>query len=210
MKPVVTVWKVTSLVLAFALLGAGAAWAQSDSQQSLGDIARKQRAKKGQTEEKAPKVLTNDDLPHSGGLSTASSPSGSAPSSTGATAEAPGNAAAAGTEKEAAAAGQDSGKNAAEELDAVKKKLEGLKHDEQAYKTGTAHFEDLIANESSESRRELYRRALQHGQEKLAENLKEQAETEKELAAKEAAAKAEQQSQPQPAPAPAPAEQPPQ
>ena len=52
-----------------------------------------------------------------------------------------------------------------------------------------------MANETDESRRELYRRALQHGQQGLAENLQQQTQAEKELAEKEAAAKEEQSSQ---------------
>ena len=213
MKPVVTVCKAAVLVLLFALVAAGSGWAQSDQQQSLGDVARKQKEKKGQAEPKGTKVLTNEDLPTSGGLATSGSSSGTATSSASAAGEAAGDAAAAPEgEKQAAAPGEDSGMTAAEEADAAKKKLEGLKHDEQSYKNGLSHFEELLSNEVNESRRELYRNAMQHGQERLADNLKQQTETEKEVAAKEAAAK-QQQNQPQasqPPPAQPPAEQPPQ
>lgn len=200
MKPVVTVLKAAVLLLVLALVAAGSGWAQSEEQQSLGDVARKQKEKKGQEEQKGKKVLSNDDLPTSGGLSTTGSSSGTASStsSAGATGEAA-DAAAPEGEKKAAAPGEPSGMTAAEEADAAKKKLEALKADEASYKHGISHFEELITNETSESRRELYRNAMQHGQQRLAENLKEQAETEKEVAAKEAAAKQGQPSQPPPA-----------
>jgi hypothetical protein len=211
MKPVVTVLKAAVLLLVFALLAAGSGWAQSDQQQSLGDIARKQREKKGQAEPKGTKVLTNEDLPHSGGLASSGSSSGTAASPASATGQATDAAAAPEAEKQAAAPGEASGMTAAEEADAAKKKLEGLKHDEASYKNGISHFEELLSNEVNESRRELYRNAMQHGQERLAENLKQQAETEKEVAAKEAAAKQQQQNQPPPAqPQPEQPPQPPQ
>ena len=207
MKPVVTVLKAAILLLALALVTAGSGWAQSDQQQSLGDVARKQKEKKGQETQKGTKVLTNEDLPQSGGLSSSGSSSGTAPSPASAAGEAPAAAAPEG-EKQAAAPGEDSGMTAAEEADAAKKKLEGLKHDEASYKNGISHFEELITNETNESRRELYRNAMQHGQQRLSENLKQQVETEKEVAAKEAAAK--QQQNEQPPSAPPPPEQPPQ
>ena len=202
MKSVVRVFKSGVLLLAFAVVAAGSGWAQSEQQQSLGDIARKQREKKGQEEEKGKKVLTNEDLPQSGGISSSGPASGTASSSASSTGETAGDAASAEGEKKAAAPGEDSGMTKAQEADEAKKKLEALKHDEESYKHGMSHFEELIANETDESRRELYRNAMKHGQERLAENLKQQAETEKEVAAKEAAAKEEQQNQPQPEPPP--------
>ena len=208
MKPVVTVLKAAILLLAFTLVAAGIGWAQSDQQQSLGDLARKQKEKKGQEEQKDKKVFNNEDLPDSGGISSPGSASGTASSSAGSTGEAAGDAAAAEGEKKADAPGEDSGMTKAQEADEAKKKLESLKADEGSYKRGVSRFEEMIANEADESRRELYRNAMKHGQERLAENLKQQAEAEKEAAAKEAAAKQEQQNQPQPA-QPQP-EQPPQ
>lgn len=199
MKPVVTVLKAAVLLLAFALVAAGTGWAQAEQQQSLGDVARKQKEKKGQEEKKETKVLSNEDLPHSGGISSTGASSGTASSSASSTGEVAGDAASAGGEQKAAAPGEDSGMTAAQEADEAKKKLEALKADEGSYKRGISRFEEMIANETDESRRELYRNAMKHGQERLAENLKQQAEAEKEAAAKEAAAKQGQQNQPQPA-----------
>lgn len=203
MKPVVTVWKAAILLLAFALVAAGSGWAQAEQQQSLGDIARKQKEKKGQEEQKGTKVLTNEDLPHSGGISSSGSSSGTASSSASPTGEAAGDAAAAEGEKKAAAPGEQSGMTTAQQADEAKKKLEALKADEAATERGIKRYEEMVANETDESRRELYQNALKHGQGNLAELQKKRAEAEKEAAAKEAAAKQGQPNQPQP-------EQPPQ
>lgn len=199
MKPVVTVLKAAILLLALALVTAGSGWAQSDQQQSLGDIARKQREKKGQEEPKGTKVLSNEDLPHSGGLSSSASSSGTTSSSANPTGEAAGDAAVAEGGKKADAPDEDSGMTKAQEADEAKKKLEALKADEAATERGIKRYEEMVANETSESRRELYQNALKHGQGSLAELQKKRAEAEKEAAAKEATAKQEQQNQPQPA-----------
>jgi len=189
MKPVGTVCKAVILLLGLALLVAGSAWAQAEPQQSLGDIARKQREKKGQEEPKGKKTLTNDDLPHSGGISSTSSASSAAPAAGSQASAEPGGAAPAEGEPKAEARSEETGMTAAEEADAAKKKLEMLKADEGSYKRGISRFEEMVANETDESRRELYRNAMKHGQEKLTENLQQQADAEKDLAAKEAAAK---------------------
>jgi hypothetical protein len=193
MKPVVNVLKVAILLLAFALVAAGSGWAQSEQQQSLGDVARQEKAKKTK------KVITDEDLPQG----TATSGSEAASTSSDKASEENRESAAKEGEEKAATPGEESGVTKAQEADEAKKKLELLKADEGSYKRGISRFEEMIANETDESRRQLYQNAMKHGQEKLAENQKQQAEAEKEVAAKEAAAKQEQQNQPQP-------EQPPQ
>ena len=85
MKSAVTVFKLGILLLAFAVVAAGSGWAQSEQQQSLGDIARKQKEKKGEEEQKGKKVFSNEDLPQGSATSGSPASSGSASSSAGST-----------------------------------------------------------------------------------------------------------------------------
>ncbi len=55
----------TLLILGFSFLLANAAYSQS-----LGDVARQEREKKAKEAQTAPKVLTNDDLPKEGNISS--------------------------------------------------------------------------------------------------------------------------------------------
>jgi hypothetical protein len=184
MKPVVTVLKAAILLLALALVAPASGWAQSEEQQSLGDIARKQKEKKGQEEGKGKKVLTNEDLPP--GSETSASSSASAEG------EAAGDAASAEADKGAAAQGEPSGLTGAQQADEAKKKAEALQHDEAATEKGIRRYEEMLANETDPSRRELYQRALRNAQGNLAVVQKNRADAEKEAAAKEGAAKEEQ------------------
>ncbi|MGH9670738.1 MAG: hypothetical protein ACRD3A_11590 [Terriglobales bacterium] len=184
MKFVVKTLRAALLLTLVSLLVSVSGWAQSsEEQQSLGDVARQEKAKKPK------KVVTDEDLPQ--GTATSGSEATSQ-SSEGKKEEKSEGEAKEGEEK-SAAQGEEGSMTKAEEADEAKKKLEALKADEGSYKRGISRFEEMIANEADESRRELYRNAMKHGQERLAENQKQQAEAEKEAAAKEAAAKEEEQ-----------------
>lgn len=189
MKPVVSVLKAAILLLAFALVATGIGWAQSEQQQSLGDVARQEKAKKTK------KVITDEDLPQG----TAASSSSSAPDTASATEESKEKASAEAKEGEgtAAAEGEEAAMTKEQQADEARKKLEALKHDEAATEKGIAHLEEMLANETSESRRELYSNAIKQAQQNLPELRKQRAQAEKELAEKEAAAKEKQQNQPQ-------------
>ncbi len=184
-----TLQAVILLTLVSLLLSAGG-WAQSEEQQSLGDVARKERAKK------APKTITNEDLPQ--GTATSGSESASSASDTASAKEESKEETAEAKEGQgtAAAEGEEPAMTKEQEADEAKRKLEALQHDEAATEKGIAHLEEMLAKETSESRRELYSNAIKQAQQNLPEIQKQRAEAEKELAEKEAA-KAKQQNQPQ-------------
>jgi len=187
MKPIVTALKAAFLLLAFALLVPAGGWAQSEEQQSLGDVARKQKAKKGQSETQGKKVLTNEDLPQGSEPSTA--PAASAASSAGAEGQSSPDAAPTEADKGTAAEGEPSDQTAAQQADEARKKAESLKHDVAATEKGIQRYEEMLANETDPSRRELYQRALRNAQNNLGTVQKQRADAEQEAAAKEAAAK---------------------
>jgi hypothetical protein len=182
------------LVVSAGLLLSAAAGAQSDEPQSLADAARKQKEKKAQTEEQGTKTLTNEDLPHSGGISNSASGTTAASSSGSATETASGEAASQPGEKTAAAQGEEGSMTQAEQADAARKELESLQHDENSFAKGITHLEELMANETSDSRRELYSNAIRKAQQNLVDVKQKRAEQEKKVAEMEAAAK---QGQPQ-------------
>ena len=197
MKLVVTVFRAAFLLLALALVAPAGGWAQSEEQQSLGDVARKQKAAKGQEDAKTKKVLTNEDLPPGKEPSTTSAAPGTATSSAGAEGQAAADAAAAEEETKTAAQGEPSDLTKAQQADEARKKLEGLKHDEVSTERGIRRYEEMVANETDPARRELYQRALRNAQGNLGNIQKQRADAEQEAAAKEAAA---QQEQPAPPP----------
>ena len=189
MKPIVTALKAAFLLLTFALVVPVGGWAQSEEPQSLGDLARKQKAKKGQSETQGKKVLTNEDLPQGSEPSTAPAASGAAASSAGAEGQSSADAAPADAGKGTATEGEPSDLTAAQQADEARKKAEALKHDEEATQRGIQRYEEMLANETDPSRRELYQRALRNAQGNLPAIQKQRAEAEQEAAAKEAAAK---------------------
>jgi hypothetical protein len=136
---------------AFILALAGACFAQSDQPQSLADLARKNKPKK-----KAVLVLSDEDLPPpsappSGddGVSAASADSG--PSSDA-------------DKKEVTAkdAGKDSDKAhpADQRTSELKQKLARYQKEEDVWKQSAKHYEELIANEPSDFRRQMYEDSL--------------------------------------------------
>ena len=176
------------LLGAFGLLLTAGAWAQSsEEQQSLGDVARQEKAKKPK------KTITDEDLPQG----TASSGSESASSAAEKSSEEKSDAAAKEGEEKTVAEGDEEKLTPAQEADEAKKKLDALKHDEESLKRGMSRLEEKLANETKDSMRETYATALQHAQANLADTQKKRVEAEKEAAAKDAAAKEAQQSQPQ-------------
>lgn len=198
MRLVVRMMRATLLVAVVGMLLSAGAWAQSEEQQSLGDAARKQREKKAQEEQKEKKAFSNEDLPQ--GTAT----SGSEPASSSSGAQASEEKSAAAKEGEPAKAeDQESSMTKEQQADAAKQELDALKHDEASVDNGIKRLEEKLANETSDSLREVYSNALKHAQQNLADTQKKRAEAEKKLAEKAAAAQAAPQGQP-------PQEQPPQ
>lgn len=190
MKSVVRMLGAALLVGCAGWLMPAAGWAQEEQQQSLGDVARQEKAKK------PPKTLSNEDLPQG----TAASGSESAPaasSSDSAKTEEQGEAAASEGGESAAAPGAEGSQSKAQQAEQAKTELEALKHDESAYENGIKRLQEKLANETDPDRRELYSNAIQHAQEKMEKNKQDLAAKEKELADKEAAAKEEEQNQQQ-------------
>ena len=142
-------------VLLFLLTAGGACLAQSD-QPSLGDVARKLRGDK-----KAPRTFTNEDVatthPSVASDSTAKS-GGSVPSSTGAAANSSAKADAKADIKknEPAAATKDT-----PEIAELKNKISSYKAEQDGWKRSAKRNEDLLANETSDFRRQMYQDALE-------------------------------------------------
>jgi hypothetical protein len=186
MRSVAIIVKAGILVLGLALLAPASGWAQSsEEQQSLGDVARQEKAKK------AKKVVTDEDLPQ--GTST----SGSEPSQAteGKKEEKAEGAEATQAGETAEAGGEEAAQTKEQEAEKAQSKLEALKADQESTDKMIKHLEDMLANETIDSRRESYASALKHAQEHQAELEKERPEAEKAAAEKEAAAKEGQQSQ---------------
>jgi chromosome segregation ATPase len=148
-------------------------------EQSLGDVARKNR-KSGNA-----KVLTNEDMPtNSDGVSSvgqapaASNSSGS--SSTAASSSADeANVAAGERDKEPAAAGEAASTS---EVTTMEKRLQKLSYDEAGLERRIAKMEVELEEAETEFRREMYRTGLENARNNL-ENIRGQKEaTEKALA----------------------------
>jgi hypothetical protein len=142
--------KCSYTMLIFVLAAGGACVAQSD-QPSLGDLAKQTRQEK-----KPVKVLTNDDVatvrPETESQS-AKVASSSAPAAAEAAAKSPEKAKA--TEK-AASAPKDP--PAVAEL---KQKLTSYKQEQDGWKKSAKKYEDLLATETSDFRRQMYQDALE-------------------------------------------------
>lgn len=143
--------------LILVLAAGGACVAQSD-QPTLGELARKHRQEEKNLAVKA-KVLTNEDV----ATSTPSPQAESAPVVRASTA-APA-ASAAGVAKSPDKA-SDTGKGPAAAKDSaevaeLKQKLSSYKQQQEGWKQSAKKYEDMLANESSDFRRQMYQDALQ-------------------------------------------------
>ncbi|HEX3092137.1 MAG TPA: hypothetical protein VHW72_05920 [Candidatus Angelobacter sp.] len=146
--------------LIFLLAAGGACVAQSD-QPTLGELARKHRQEEKNLAVKA-KVLTNEDV----ATSTPSAQAQSAPAVSSSTATPP-SAAAAKSQDQAS----DKGKSPAAtssvaskdtpEVAELKQKLSSYKQQQDGWKQSAKKNEDLLANETSDFRRQMYQDALQ-------------------------------------------------
>lgn len=148
--------KLLNGTLIFLLAAGGACVAQSD-QPSLGDLAKKTRQEK-----KVVKVFSNDDVatvkPDTSSQSAKEAPS---------TAPAVSEAAAKGPDK-----AKDMQKTAAAPKDPpqvaeLKQKLTSYKQEQDGWKKSAKKYEDLLANETSNFRRQMYEEALQGDRENV-------------------------------------------
>ena len=142
--------KSSSTILIFVLGMGGACAAQSD-QPSLGDLAKKTRQEK-----KVVKVFSNDDV-------ATVRPDMSSQSSTVASSASPAASAAATKAPDKA---KDTQKVAAASKDSpqvaeLKQKLTSYQQEQDGWKKSAKRYEDLLANETSDFRRQMYQDALQ-------------------------------------------------
>jgi len=159
----------------FLLTACGAGLAQSD-QPSLGDLARQNKAHK-----KAVKVLTEDDIRSMpatgvsvvGPVAKAGTTDATSPAKT--VAGEPAKAAAA--SKSGAAVGE------------IKKALSSCEEQRDSWKRSAQHYEELLANETNDFRRQMYQDALENDRKNAALFQKKAEELQDDLAAAEKTAK---------------------
>jgi len=137
-------------MLTFVLAAGGACAAQQD-QPSLGEVAKQTRQEK-----KMAKVLTNDDVatvkPDAPSQSAKAAPS-SAPAASEAAAKSPEKAK---DPQKAAAAPKDP-----PEVAELKQKLTSYQQEQEGWKKSAKKYEDLLATETSDFRRQMYEEALE-------------------------------------------------
>ncbi len=140
-------------MLIFVLAVGGACAAQTD-QPSLGDLAKQSRQEK-----KVAKVLTNDDVATVRPQTTAQASktdnvTSAAPAASQADTKSPDKAK--DTQKTASAAPKDP-----PEVAELKQKLSSYKQEQAGWKQSAKKYEDLMANETSDFRRQMYEDALE-------------------------------------------------
>ena len=142
--------KCSYTMLIFVLAAGGACAAQSD-QPSLGDLAKQTRQEK-----KVVKVLTNDDVatvtPEAPSQSAKVAPS-SAPAASEAAAKSPEKVK---EPQKGAAAPKDP-----PEVAELKQKLTSYQQEQEGWKKSAKKYEDLLATETSDFRRQMYQDALE-------------------------------------------------
>jgi hypothetical protein len=153
-------WIIVTLLVAGAVC-----WAQSDTP-SLADVAKQKKETK-----KAKVVLSDDDISYSPSRASASdnaSGSGAPPP-----AADKHDADAKGTDKTANDPAKATGKtgtgDSASSKDSsavteMKKKLDSLKEEQDSWKHSAQHYQDLLANETDDFRRQTYQDALDNDQ----------------------------------------------
>ena len=148
--------KLLNATLIFLLAAGGACVAQSD-QPSLGDLAKQNRQGK-----KVAKVLTNDDV-----ATVRPETQSQSKNTDNATSAAPATSAAAvkSPEKTKDAAKASSAATSAPkespQVTELKQKLQSYKEEQEGWKRTAKKYEDLLATETSDFRRQMYEEALQ-------------------------------------------------
>lgn len=146
--------------LIFLLAAGGACVAQSD-QPTLGELAKKHRLEEKNMVVKA-KVLTNEDV----ATSTPSAQAQSAPAVSSSTSTATAPSAAKGPDKasdkgKSPAATSSAASKDSPEVAELKQKLSSYKQQQDGWKQSVKKNEDLLANETSDFRRQMYQDAMQ-------------------------------------------------
>jgi hypothetical protein len=137
--------------LIFLLVAGGTCLAQSD-QPTLGELAKKYQSNK-----KVARTLTNDDV------ATVSAPANdqkAAPVASSAPAASAGSPAKS-DDKKSNTSSNASGSKDSPAVAELKKKLETYKEQQDGWKSSAKRYEDLLANETSDFRRQMYQDALE-------------------------------------------------
>src|SRR5579864_3107985 len=152
--------KCVFVALIFLLAAGGACVAQSD-QPTLGELAKKHREEEKNVAKV--KVLTNEDV----ATSTPSAQEQSAPAVSSSTATGAAATASSGADKaKSADKASETGKGPAASKDSpkvaeLKQKLSTYKQQQDGWKQSAKKYEDMLANETSDFRRQMYQDALQ-------------------------------------------------
>jgi hypothetical protein len=142
--------------LIFLLAAGGACVAQSD-QPTLGELAKKHRQEEKSLAAKV-KVFTNEDVATSTPSTQAQS---AAPVNSSTATPAPAATAAAKSADKAADAGKSPASKDSPEVAELKQKLSSYKQEQDGWKQSAKKYEDLLANETSDFRRQTYQEAMQ-------------------------------------------------
>ena len=139
------------------LLAAGGACAAQSDEPSLGDLAKKHRQEEKSQVAKV-KVFTNEDVATSTpSAQTQSASTATAPS---AAAAAKGTDKASNTGKGPAATSSAASKDTPEVAE-LKQKLSSYKQEQDGWKQSIKKYQDLLANETSDFRRQVYQEAME-------------------------------------------------
>ncbi len=145
-------------ILALALAASGVCLAQAQQEPSLGELAKQHG-----DEKKPDKVFTNEDVATSSPSPEPDSPKAAAPAAaSGSSAVASGNQAKTDT-KESASKNAPAGKDTPEVAE-LRQKLSSYKEQQDGWKTSAKKYQDLLATETSDFRRQMYEDALQGDQ----------------------------------------------
>lgn len=144
-------------ILAFALAAGGACLAQSQQEPSLGELAKQHH------EKKPVKVFTNEDVATSSPSAPAESPKAAAvPASSSEAQAGKKDEGKAGDKKESAKDAQAS--KDSPEVAELKQKLSSYKEQQEGWKKSAKRYQDLLATETSDFRRQMYQDALEGDQ----------------------------------------------
>jgi len=143
------------------LMAAGSACVAQSDEPSLGDLAKKHRQEEKNLAVKA-KVFTNEDVATSTPSAQAQSAPAVSASTPATTAKSTDKAGDAGkTAAPSSAASRSDATKDAPEVAELKQKLSSYKQQQEGWKQSAKKNEDLLANETSDFRRQMYQDALQ-------------------------------------------------
>src|SRR5215472_2360849 len=145
-------------IVGILLLGAGLGLAQSE-QPSRGEVAKQNKGP-----HKAVKTFTDADLPSS---SATTADNAVAPAKQSAGSESTSASAAANEKKDDTKNAHETGSGSAKVAE-LKKQIDSYQQDRDTWKKSAKHYEELLANESSDFRRQTYQDAIENDKKNVA------------------------------------------